>query len=328
MNKIERIKELTTTLNSARNSYYNNSFSPISDYEYDNLFDELKLLENSTGFVMTNSPTSTVGFEVKSALVKKTHSHPMLSLDKTKSASDLVDFAGNKDCILMHKLDGLTISLTYEMGELISAETRGNGEVGEDITHNAKVFDNIPLHIDYIGKLEIDGEAHILRSDFDKINSKLPDDQKYKNPRNLVSGSVRQLDSSIAATRHIRFSAWKVPSGIFNNSMHGRLQKVKELGFDIVDYWTYTNNSSDKENIEAMIENLKQKAEKDGTPIDGLVMAFDNIEYGESLGMTGHHPRHSIAFKFYDEESVSTIKEVEFSMGKTGTLTPVAIFIQ
>ena len=209
MDKVKRIKELTQKLNQYRDSYYNDSVSEISDQEYDDLFDELKKLEEETNIVMTNSPIHTVGYEVKSELEKVKHSHTMLSLDKTKSVDDLKKFANDKDCLLMCKMDGLTVLLTYENGELIQAETRGNGEEGEIITHNARVFENIPLHIDYTGHLEVEGEAIITYGDFERINSKLPENEKYKNPRNLVSGSVRQLDSNIAAQRHIKFIAWK-----------------------------------------------------------------------------------------------------------------------
>ena len=191
MDKVGQIKELTQQLNQYRDLYYNNSVSKISDQEYDNLFDELRKLEEETNIIMANSPTHTVGYEVKSKLAKVKHSHPMLSLDKTKSVDDLKKFAGDKDCLLMCKMDGISILLTYKNGELVKAETRGNGEIGEDVTHNAKVFENIPLHIDYSGHFEIEGEAIIAYKDFDEINSKLPNNEKYKNPRNLVSGSVR-----------------------------------------------------------------------------------------------------------------------------------------
>ena len=330
MDKVKRIKELVVQLNTYRNAYYNNSESQISDYEYDNLFDELKSLEDETGVIMSNSPTQTVGYEVKSKLEKVKHSHPMLSLDKTKSVEDLVKFAGDKDCLLSLKMDGLTVLLTYDKGELIQAESRGNSEDGELITHNAKVFTNIPLNIDYKGRLEIEGEAVITYPDFEEINSKLSEEDKYKNPRNLASGSVRQLDSNIAAQRHIKFIAWKVPyiedEIKSDDSFLFRLQFVKNLGFDIVPLFTYTNKSSDKENIDKIIESLKSKASTQGFPIDGLVMVYDSISYGESLGMTGHHPRHSLAFKFYDEEVTTTLRNIEWSMGKTGSLCPVAIF--
>lgn len=330
MEKIKRIKELVKNLNTYRNAYYNNSESQISDYEYDNLFDELKQLEDETGVIMSNSPTQTVGYEVKSKLEKVKHSHPMLSLDKTKSVEDLIGFAGDKDCLLSLKMDGLTVLLTYENGELVQAESRGNGEIGELITHNAKVFTNIPLNIEYKGRLEVEGEAIITYSDFEKINSKLSEDDKYKNPRNLASGSVRQLDSNIAAKRYIKFIAWKVPKIEdeikSDDSFLFRLNFVKELGFDIVPLFTYTNKSPDKENIEKIIDSLKNKASEQGFPIDGLVMVYNSISYGESLGMTGHHPRHSIAFKFFEDEEETTLTNIGWQVGKTGVITPVAYF--
>lgn len=330
MDKVNRIKELVSQLNIYRNAYYNNSESQISDYEYDNLFDELKQLEDEIGVIMSSSPTQTVGYEVKSKLEKIKHSHPMLSLNKTKSVEDLKKFADDKDCLLMCKMDGLTVLLTYENGELIQAETRGNGEEGEIITHNAKVFENIPLYIDYLGHLEVEGEAIITYNDFERINSKLPENERYKNPRNLVSGSVRQLDNNIAAQRHIKFIAWKVPNiedYIKNdNAFLFRLNFVKNLGFDVVPFFTYSNNTSDYEDCEKIIENLKMQAKHKGYPIDGLVMTYNDISYGESLGTTGHHPKHSLAFKFYDEEVITILRDIEWSMGKTGIITPVAIF--
>lgn len=330
MDKVKRIKELTHQLNQYRDSYYNNSVSEISDYEYDDLFDELKRLEEEINIVMANSPTHTVGYEVKSKLEKVKHSHSMLSLDKTKSVDDLKKFASDKNCLLMCKMDGLTVLLTYENGELIQAETRGNGEEGEIITHNARVFENIPLYIDYAGHLEVEGEAIITYSDFEKINDKLPENEKYKNPRNLVSGSVRQLDSNIAAQRHIQFIAWKVPNIEdrirSDNSILFRLNYVKDLGFDIVPFFSYTNCSSDKENINNMIISLQDRAKKLGYPIDGLVVAYDDISYGESLGTTGHHQKHSLAYKFYDDIYPTRLLDVEFTIGKTGVLTPTAVF--
>lgn len=326
MNKTERIKELTKMLNEYRNTYYNESESIISDYEYDKLYDELEKLENETGLSFANSPTKTVGYEVKSELEKVKHSHPMLSLGKTKSVDALRKFASNKDCILSLKMDGLTCLLTYENGVLVQAETRGNGEVGELITHNANVFENIPLTIDYKGHFEIEGEAIITYDDFEKINKVLTEDKKYKNPRNLVSGSVRQLDNRIAAQRHIKFVAWKVPTVICSNSFLNRLKYAEKLGFEIVPLYTYSGKSSDKENLPDMIESLKSKANRYGYPIDGLVMTYDDVQYGESLGMTGHHPKHSIAFKFTEDSEDTILREIEWGMGKTGVLTPVAIF--
>lgn len=330
MEKIKKIKKLIQQLNQYRDSYYNNSISEVSDYEYDKLFDELKQLEEETNIVMANSPIHTVGYEVKSELKKVKHSHPMLSLDKTKSVDELKKFAGDQDCLLTCKMDGLTVLLSYNNGQLAQAETRGNGEEGEIIVHNAKVFENIPLHIDYPGYLEVEGEAIITYEDFDKINSNLSEDCKYKNPRNLANGSVRQLDSSIAAKRHIKFIAWKVPKIEDeiknNNSFLHRLLFVKQLGFDVVPFLTYSNNTSDREDCEVMIEDLRKYATNKDFPIDGLVMTYNDIIYGESLGTTGHHPRHSLAFKFYDDIYPTKLLDVDFTMGKTGCLTPTAIF--
>ena len=327
MDKINRLKELTEQLNHYTDSYYNNSESLVSDKQYDDLFDELQSLEEETGIVMSNSPTKTVGYEVKSKLKKVKHSHPMLSLNKTKSIDELKKFANNRDCLLMCKMDGLTVLLTYENGELIQAETRGNGEEGEIITHNAKVFENIPVHIDYTGHLEVEGEAIIVYDDFEKINSKLPENEKYKNPRNLVSGSVRQLDSNIAAQRHIKFIAWKVPYVIKEKyaikTMVDRFSLIEELGFETVPQVII---KSWEEHYDEYIKILKEIAQEKGFPIDGLVMTYNDISYGESLGMTGHHPKHSLAFKFYDDIYPTELLDVEFTMGKTGVLTPTAIF--
>ena len=317
MNKIERLKELTEQLNYYRDSYYNNSESLISDKQYDDLFDELQSLEEETGIAISNSPTKTVGYKVKSKLEKVKHSHPMLSLDKTKSQDDLVKFSNGKDCILSLKLDGLTVLNTYEDGVLYQAETRGNGEEGEIITHNAKVFDNLPLNIPYDKKFEIEGEAIITQSDFEKINV----NGEYKNCRNLASGSVRQLDSNITKKRHVRFIAWKIPFGVTTYSCGFEI--AAKWGFEVVPYVKYNSNT---DNIEEKIEELKDIAKDKSYPIDGLVISYDNIEYGKSLGMTGHHPRHSLAFKFYDEVYETELLDVEFTMGKTGVLTPTAVF--
>lgn len=319
--KIKRLKELTEYLNKCRNAYYNENKSLITDYEYDNLYDELENLENETTISFANSPTKNVGFEVKSELKKVKHSHPMLSLDKTKSVEELKKFIGNNDYVLSCKMDGLTILLTYDDGVLVKAETRGSGEVGEDVTHNAKVFENIPLTIPHKGHFEVEGEAIITYDDFEKINDKLSEDTKYKNPRNLASGSVRQLDSKIASQRHLKFVAWKVPTNI-SNSFSDNLNYLNKLGFTVVPYVA----TNDTEHLEWLIEDRKLCADKLSYPIDGMVLTHDDIKYGESLGMTGHHPKHSVAFKFYDEEVVTTLTDIEWSMGKSGQLTPVAIF--
>ena len=323
LDKICRLKELTEQLNHYRDSYYNNSESLISDKQYDDLYDELQALEQETGIIMSNSPTRTVGYEVKSKLEKVKHSHPMLSLDKTKSIDELNKFANNRDCLLMCKMDGLTVLLTYENGELIQAETRGNGEEGEIITHNAKVFENIPVHIDYKEHLEVEGEAIITYDDFERINSELPKNERYKNPRNLVSGSVRQLDSNIASKRHIKFIAWKVPYGfVEETAMQHKLNELLYYNFDVVPYILLNENRD----IEDDIKTLKFIAKENSYPIDGLVCSYCNIAYGESLGKTGHHPKHSLAFKFYDDVYPTELLDVEFTMGKTGVLTPAAVF--
>lgn len=317
MDKINRLKELTEQLNHYRDLYYNNSESLISDKQYDDLFDELQSLEEETGIVMSNSPTKTVGYEVKSKLEKVKHSHPMLSLDKTKSTDDLVKFSDGRDCIISLKLDGLTVLNTYDNGVLCQSETRGNGEEGEIITHNAKVFDNLPLNIPFDRKFEIEGEAIITQSDFEKINI----NGEYKNCRNLASGSVRQLDSNITKNRHVRFIAWKIPFGVTTYSKGFEI--AAQYGFEVVPYVKY-NSSID--NIEKKIEELKTIAKEKSLPIDGLVITYNNVEYGKSLGVTGHHPKHSLAYKFYDDIYPTELLDVEFTMGKTGVLTPTAVF--
>ena len=317
MDKIKRLKELTEQLNHYRDSYYNNSESLISDKQYDDLFDELQSLEEETGIVMSNSPTKTVGYEVKSKLEKIKHSHPMLSLDKTKSTEDLIKFSDGRDCIISLKLDGLTVLNTYDNGVLCQSETRGNGEEGEIITHNAKVFDNLPLNIPFDRKFEIEGEAIITQSDFEKINV----NGEYKNCRNLASGSVRQLDSNITKDRHVRFIAWKIPFGVTTYSQGFEI--AAQYGFEVVPYVKYNSKYDD---IKKAIEILKDIAKEKSLPIDGLVITYNNVEYGKSLGMTGHHPKHSLAFKFYDDVYPTKLLDVEFTMGKTGVLTPTAVF--
>lgn len=321
MDKTKRIKQLTKLLNEYRDAYYNRGESIISDYDYDNLFDELQKLEEETGIILSNSPTQTVGYEIKSQLEKVKHSHPMLSLGKTKSVNDLIKFSNGKDCIISLKMDGLTVLNTYENGELIQSETRGDGEEGELITHNAKVFDNLPLQINNTHRFEIEGEAIITKNDFELINSKLSEENKYKNPRNLASGSVRQLDNKIAKERHVKFVAWKIPFG-FTHFTEG-FNFAQSIGFEVVPYVTYNSKTDD---IDKKVEELKSIAKEKSYPIDGLVITYNNVEYGKSLGFTGHHPKHSLAFKFYDEEVVTILKDIEWGMGRTGQLTPVALF--
>ena len=317
MDKIIKIKQLVRQLNHYRNLYYNDSISMISDKQYDDMYDKLKRIEEETGIVMSNSPTTTVGYVVKSSLEKTTHSHPMLSLDKTKSVDDLIKFSSGKDCVISLKMDGLTVLNTYENGTLQKSETRGDGEVGELITHNARVFDNFPINIPFDRRFEIEGEAIITKDDFEHINT----NGEYKTCRNLASGSVRQLDSRIAKDRHVHFIAWKVPFG-FTTYIDG-FRIAKDYGFEVVPYVTYNSNTDD---INKKIEQLKAVAEEKSYPIDGLVISYNDVEYGKSLGMTGHHPKHSLAFKFYDEEAVTILQDIKWGMGKTGQLTPVGIF--
>lgn len=330
MSKIKRIKELVEQLNYHRNLYYNKSSSELSDFEYDNLFDELSALEKETGFVLATSPTQTVGYEVKSSLNKVTHNHPMLSLDKTKSVDDVAKFLGDKKGICMAKMDGLTCSLRYVNGELVSAETRGNGEIGEDILHCAKTIKNIPLKIECVDEAVVDGEVIITYDDFDRINASLPDGYKYKCPRNLASGSIRQLDSSIAAQRNMKFIAWKLVKGWMSesnlsysnkNSFMCRLDLLSRLGFEVVN-WAETNSND----ITWAINFIKSSCSDAGYPIDGCVFGYDDVAYGESLGSTGHHLRSQLAFKFYDEVYETKLLNIDWTMGKTGVLTPTAVF--
>lgn len=326
MNKIDRIKELVELLNHYRNEYYNNSRSEISDFEYDQLFDELSHLESETGFIMAVSPTQTVGYEVVSELEKVEHNHQMLSLDKTKSVDDVIKFLGDKYGVIMAKVDGLTCSLRYVNGHLISAETRGNGEVGEDILHCAKTIKNIPLEINYLDEVIVDGEVVITYDDFEKINATLPEGQKYKHPRNLASGSIRQLDSSIAAQRNMKFIAWKLIKGINSNSFFDNWLFMSSLGFDVVMLLSLPSQLVDKKLIEHSIHLVKEDAKNTGIPIDGCVFGYNDIAYGESLGATGHHLRSQLAFKFYDELYPTKLQYIDWTIGKSAQLTPTAVF--
>ncbi len=326
-NKVMRLKLLVNTLNKYRNAYYNNNESLISDKEYDKLYDELLELEKETGVILSGSPTITVGYEVKSELNKVEHNHPMLSLDKTKDVNDIIKFLENQDGIAMLKMDGLTISLRYKNGELVSAETRGNGIIGEDVLHNAKAFINIPMHIDTKEEIIVDGEAIIKYDTFEKINSTLSKDNKYRNPRNLASGSVRQLDSSIAAQRGLYFVAWKLVKSDDNFERFSEgLRKLNRLGFRIVPYYTIKNNEINEIYLNDIINNLKLEAKNCSYPIDGIVFGYNDITYSNSLGATSHHLRSQIAFKFYDEEVETTVKKIDWTMGKTGILTPTVVF--
>ena len=321
MDRTKRIKDLVEMLNSARELYYEKNISGITNYEYDTLFDELATLEKETGIILANSPTQTVGYEIKSKLQKVAHEYPMLSLDKTKSVTELKKFVGNHEALLMLKLDGLTVAVTYENGVMVRAESRGNGTVGEDITHNAKTFINLPTIIPYKDKLVVFGEAIITTDYFEKLNNKLPEDKKHKNPRNLASGSVRQLDSKICAERNVRFIAWRLVEGSDSSDFGERLVELDRYGFEIVPS-TYIK----KDELAQQIEKTRNIAEMLGYPIDGCVVSYRDVNYIDKLGATSHHLRGQLAFKFYDEEVVTVLKGIEWGMGRYGTLTPVAVF--
>ncbi len=325
--KINRIKELNAVLKKASEDYYAKDESPLSDREYDALYDELVRLEEETGVILAGSPTQTVGYEAVDELPKEKHPSPMLSLGKTKSREELADWLGDHEGVLSWKLDGLTVVLTYNNGELIKAVTRGNGEIGEVITPNARVFDNVPLKISFVGELVVRGEAVISYKDFEKINASIVNDaDKYKNPRNLCSGSVRQLDSKITAGRHVRFVAFNLvyaagEDGGILASADGRLSFLESLGFEAVERVKVTSANV----VDAVGEYEKKIAGYD-IPSDGLVLTFDDVDYGISLGRTAKSPRNAIAFKWADETAETTLKEIEWSASRTGLINPVAIF--
>lgn len=335
--KVKRIHELVKQLNEYRDAYYNRAESLVVDSEYDRLFDELKALEADTGVVLMNSPTSTVGYDVKSKLEKISHDIPLLSLDKTKDVDELVKFMGNHKCLLMYKYDGLTVELIYNNGKLIQASTRGDGYTGEDITHNAKTFKNIPLTIPYNGFLRVVGEAIIHKHDFQKINDNLPAGEKpYANARNLAAGSVRQLDSAVCDTRNIHFMLWDVLEGLddlptlddlfpASDSRMTKFFACERLGFELP-YACRFEQESSAFIIQDAIEHMRDQAIEKGIPIDGMVMKYDSISYSKQKGGTSHHNNDGIAFKFEDETAETVLREIEWSMGRTGQLTPVAIF--
>ncbi|MCI8307528.1 MAG: NAD-dependent DNA ligase LigA [Lachnospiraceae bacterium] len=321
--KMERMKELVSVLGEASRVYYQGSDEIMSNYEYDRLYDELLALEKELGVTMAGSPTTKVGYEVISELPKERHGYAVLSLDKTKDVGALKTWLGDRDGVLSWKLDGLTVVATYESGELLKAVTRGNGEVGEVITHNARKFVDFPLAIPYKERLVVRGEALIRYDDFDKINSSIPDtEEKYKNPRNLCSGTVRQLNSSITAERSVHFLAYNIlDSGHefkYNSEM---LAWLESQGFEVVGH-----DVVNSENIEETVRDYSDAIGKNVFPSDGLVLTFDDIEYGLSLGNTAKFPRHSIAFKWADETAQTTLTDIEWSASRTGLINPVAIF--
>lgn len=323
--KIERIKYLADLLNRAAKAYYAEDREIMSNQEYDALYDELQELEQETGFLPAGSPTVRVGYEAVDELPKEKHEAPMLSLGKTKSREELRDWLQGNPAILSWKLDGLTVVLTYHDGKLAKAVTRGNGEIGEVVTNNARTFKNIPLAIPFTGDLVLRGEAVITYSDFEKLNAELEDaEARYKNPRNLCSGSVRQLSSEVTAGRNVRFYAFSLVSASgaeFHNSREEQFRFLAEQGFEVVEHYMVT-----EENILDTIELFEKKIESYDVPSDGLVLTYEDIAYGQSLGRTAKFPRHSIAFKWADELRETTLKEIEWSPSRTGLINPVAIF--
>ena len=323
--KLQRIKELTKILTEAGKAYYQENREIMSNFEYDKLYDELSALERETGIVLAGSPTVTVGYESVQELPKERHEQPMISLDKTKDVEALKSFVGEQKALVSWKLDGLTIVLTYRDGGLFKAVTRGNGEVGEVITGNARVFENIPLSIPYKGEVILRGEAVISYSDFVKINEEIEDvDAKYKNPRNLCSGSVRQLNNEITAARHVNFYAFSLvkAEGVdFKNSRKEQFAWMQKQGFCVVEHRIVTG-----EDVPEVVEWFARRIQEYDIPSDGLVVVYDDIAYGQSLGTTAKFPRDSIAFKWKDEIRNTHLLEIEWSPSRTGLINPVAIF--
>ena len=323
--KKRRIEELIETLNEASAAYYDEASEIMSNYEYDALYDELESLEKETGYTPLNSPTKNVGYKVQSELPKERHRSRMLSLDKTKSREELAAWLGDHEGLLSWKLDGLTVVLTYEGGELVKAVTRGNGDIGEVITPNARVFVNVPKHIPYKGHAVIRGEAVITYEEFDRINEAIDDaDAKYKNPRNLCSGSVRQLNSKITAERNVRFYAFTLSEadGVDYEGLRSNQMKwMAEQGFDVVEYVKVDNKS-----IFEAIDNYAERVHSFEIPSDGLVLTLEDLEYAATLGTTAKFPRDSLAFKWADQQAETILREIEWSPSRTGLLNPIAIF--
>ena len=323
--KKRSIEELIETLNEASAAYYDEASEIMSNYEYDALYDELESLENETGYTPLNSPTKNVGYTVQSELPKERHRSRMLSLDKTKSREELAAWLGDHEGLLSWKLDGLTVVLTYEGGELVKAVTRGNGDIGEVITPNARVFVNVPKHIPYKGHAVIRGEAVITYEEFDRINEAIDDaDAKYKNPRNLCSGSVRQLNSKITAERNVRFYAFTLSEadGVDYEGLRSNQMKwMAEQGFDVVEYVKVDNKS-----IFEAIDNYAERVHSFEIPSDGLVLTLEDLEYAATLGTTAKFPRDSLAFKWADQQAETILREIEWSPSRTGLLNPIAIF--
>ena len=324
MADIGRMKELIDILNRASAVYYQGKDEIMSNFEYDKLYDELVSLEKESGLVLAGSPTQKVGYEILSELPKQTHPSPMLSLDKTKQVNELESWLGDKEGLLSWKMDGLTVVLTYENGQLLNAVTRGNGVVGEVITNNAKVFKKLPISIPFKGHMVLRGEAVITYSEFEKINASLSEEEQYKNPRNLCSGSVRQLNNEITAKRNVELYAFTLveAEGVdFENSQKNKMEFMRKQGFQVVEYKLVT-----RENIAETVEWFSDKVKTNDFPSDGLVLLYDDIEYGDSLGSTAKFPRNAIAFKWADEVAKTRLLEMEWSASRTGLINPVAIF--
>ena len=324
MADIGRMKELIDILNRASAVYYQGKDEIMSNFEYDKLYDELVSLEKESGLVLAGSPTQKVGYEILSELPKQTHPSPMLSLDKTKQVNELESWLGDKEGLLSWKMDGLTVVLTYENGQLLNAVTRGNGVVGEVITNNAKVFKKLPISIPFKGHMVLRGEAVITYSEFEKINASLSEEEQYKNPRNLCSGSVRQLNNEITAKRNVELYAFTLveAEGVdFENSQKNKMEFMRKQGFQVVEYKLVT-----RENIAETVEWFSDKVKTNDFPSDGLVLLYDDIEYGDSLGSTAKFPRNAIAFKWADEVAKTKLLEMEWSASRTGLINPVAIF--
>lgn len=321
MNSIELdiMKGMVSILNEASNAYYNTGHPIMTDAQFDARLADLKQFEEETGFILSNSPTQNVGYKILTELKEVEHSYPMLSLEKCHTVEELVKFANNKELVASIKLDGLTCRLTYEDGALVRAETRGNGYVGSDITEHVRHFKNVPLKINKEGTYIIDGEAIITNDDFAEINK----DGEYKNSRNLASGTLAVLDTSLVAKRRLRLLGWDVIEG-GTNSLVDNLNEAKELGFDVVPNWHIINLNPKK--LDGTIIYIFDYAKDEGLPCDGIVFKFNDIEYGKSLGSTSHHFRNGIAYKAEDEVYETKLIDVEFTMGKTGVLTPTAVF--
>ena len=335
MNEIRQIHELVAKLNQYRHEYYNLAAPTVSDAHYDRLFDMLAALERTTGCIMANSPTQTVGYQAVSGLEKVPHPIPLLSLDKTKSEEEVSAFIGAHPVMLMYKYDGLTVKLEYEGGRLVRASTRGNGDVGEDITHNAPAVSGIPQQISYQNRLVVTGEAYIRKDDFEVVKERLLDSSgtPYKNSRNLAAGSIRSFDAATCAQRRLRFSPFGVLEGLDDvvstpNSKHAKLLALASLGFSTCGHYLLKNPTPPitADELEQWIGNLRKKADAEGTPIDGIVVMFDEIDYSRSLGRTGHHYRDGLAFKFDDELYETTLREIEWNPTRTGLISPVAVF--